>query len=133
MTTTNGNGSATATVETLAAEVHVLKVGNRQITLSVVKQLDRVGLNELELFGRIRTGRDIWFSDLEFCERPVIELIGRHTETGALATSCALVPRSAVSNTRVSDGIGWRQYAVTLDDYLGVYAQLPLIVLAGLR
>ena len=32
----------TATVETLTAEVRVLAVGNRQITLSVAKQLDFV-------------------------------------------------------------------------------------------
>ena len=47
-TTTNGT---TATVQTLTAEVRVLMVGNRQITLSVVKQLDRVRYEELEPTG----------------------------------------------------------------------------------
>ncbi|HMH59035.1 MAG TPA: hypothetical protein VK537_07625 [Galbitalea sp.] len=46
--------TATATVETLTAEVRVLQVGNRQITTSVAKQLDHVGLNQIEPFGRIR-------------------------------------------------------------------------------
>ena len=54
--------TTTATVETLAAEVRVLQVGNRQITLSVAKQLDAFDLCEDEAlnftpFGRIRTGR----------------------------------------------------------------------------
>jgi hypothetical protein len=59
--TASTNGSATATVETLAAEVRVLQVGNRQVTLSVAKQLDSFttyddeSLN-FEPFGRIRTG-----------------------------------------------------------------------------
>jgi hypothetical protein len=64
MTTTTPNGSSatsTATVETLAAEVRVLMVGNRQVTLSVAKQLDSFSTYEdeslnFEPFGRIRTG-----------------------------------------------------------------------------
>jgi hypothetical protein len=39
---TNTTGSTTATVETLTAQVRVLQVGNRQITLSIYKQLDTV-------------------------------------------------------------------------------------------
>jgi hypothetical protein len=60
MTTTTPSGSATstATVETLAAEVRVLMVGNRQVTLSVAKQLDWVPLVDLELFGRVKLGAD---------------------------------------------------------------------------
>jgi hypothetical protein len=44
----------TATVETLTAEVRVLMVGNRQITLSVARQLDHVSLDQMETFGRVR-------------------------------------------------------------------------------
>lgn len=50
--------SETATVETLTAEVRVLMVGNRQITLSVAKQLDVVSLEDLKVFGRIKLGRE---------------------------------------------------------------------------
>ena len=50
---TTTNGSTTATVETLTAEVRVLMVGNRQITLSVAKQLDEVPIAEIEVFGRV--------------------------------------------------------------------------------
>lgn len=45
-----------AVVQTLVAEVRVLMVGSRQITLSVAKQLDRIPLSRLEAFGRIRVG-----------------------------------------------------------------------------
>lgn len=50
------NGSSTATIETLTAEVRVLMVGNRQVTLSVARQLDRAPLEEVEPFGRVRIG-----------------------------------------------------------------------------
>lgn len=50
--------TTTATVETLTAEVRVLMVGSRQITLSVAKQLDAVGLAKLTVFGRIKIGGD---------------------------------------------------------------------------
>lgn len=50
--------SATAMVETLTAEVRVVMVGNRQITQSVAKQLDRVGLDELSIFGRVKVTID---------------------------------------------------------------------------
>jgi hypothetical protein len=46
-------GVASATVETLTAEVRVLMVGSRQITLSVARQLDAVQLEEVEPFGRV--------------------------------------------------------------------------------
>jgi hypothetical protein len=52
------NGSATATVETLTAEVRVLMVGNRQITLSVAKQLDWIPLPKLVPFGRVKINHD---------------------------------------------------------------------------
>ena len=67
--------SDTATVETLTAEVRVLMVGNRQITQSVAKQLDRVKLSQLEVFGRVRlSGEDHL-------------VIGRHLDGGQLVTA----------------------------------------------
>lgn len=51
-------GSMTATVETLTAEVRVLMVGNRQVTLSVFKQLDSSDFQRMEPFGRVRDGRE---------------------------------------------------------------------------
>lgn len=49
----------TATVEALTAEVRVLMVGSRQITLSVARQLDVLDeLSAIEVFGRVRLGDD---------------------------------------------------------------------------
>jgi len=72
MTTTNGQ--QTATVETLVAEVRVLMVGSRQITLSVAKQLDVIPLSRLKPFGRVKLGDDD-------------TVIGADTQTGVLCLS----------------------------------------------
>jgi hypothetical protein len=45
-----------ATVEVLTAEVRVLQVGRRQVTLSVVRQLDWADPADVVPFGRVRTG-----------------------------------------------------------------------------
>lgn len=46
--------SHTATVQALTAEVRVLMVGSRQVTLSVFAQLDECPFEEVEAFGRVR-------------------------------------------------------------------------------
>lgn len=71
----------TATVETLTAEVRVLMVGNRQITLSVAKQLDRVPLKDVTPMGRV-----------SISDRPIV--IGKHTESGALVTAAIPAPEA---------------------------------------
>jgi hypothetical protein len=48
------SNSTTATVETLTAEVRVLMVGSRQVTLSVYNQLDEVPYADIEPYGRVR-------------------------------------------------------------------------------
>ena len=45
--------TTTATVQTLAAEVRVLQVGSRQVTMSVFKQLDFKPLDAVDIFGRV--------------------------------------------------------------------------------
>jgi hypothetical protein len=45
--------TTTARVEVLTAEVRVLMVGSRQVTMSVYNQLDRVALSQIEPFGRV--------------------------------------------------------------------------------
>jgi hypothetical protein len=105
----------TATVETLTAEVHVLKVGNRQITLSVAKQLDVIPFDRLRPFGRIHLGdRDGAY----YAARSTAGLfvIGADIETGALCLS--LVNHGTLGCTEA-------QY--------GAARALPLIVLAGLK
>jgi hypothetical protein len=50
--------TATAKVEVLTAEVRVLMVGSRQVTLSVYRQLDYVPPDRIEPFGRVRDSHD---------------------------------------------------------------------------
>lgn len=74
MTTTT-----TATIETLTASVHVLTMGNRQITIGVYRQLDHVPHKDLEPFGRVRDSQDQGGT--------AVYVIGQHKETGALVKS----------------------------------------------
>jgi hypothetical protein len=69
----------TALVTTLTAEVRVLMVGNRQVTLSVHRQLDWVKDDEIEPFGRVhdKSQSDLWGSGYVF-------VVGRDVSTGAL-------------------------------------------------
>lgn len=69
------SGIATATVETLTAEVRVLMVGSRQITQSVAKQLDECNFGELVPMGRVRV------------EKERQHVIGKHAQTGELRLS----------------------------------------------
>jgi hypothetical protein len=48
-----------ATVEVLTAEVRLLQVGRRQVTLSVVRQLDWADPADVVPFGRVRTGDNL--------------------------------------------------------------------------
>lgn len=99
--------SSTATVETLAAEVRVLMVGNRQVTLSVYRQLDIVLPEMIEPFGRVNDSKDAEVRRVPYS----IFVVGKHRETGALVRS----------------EIKWGHEA---NDHA---RELPLIVLAGLR
>jgi len=71
--------TSTATVEVLSAEVRVLMVGSRQVTLSVYRQLDSAPLTDVELFGRVRDRSD---------SSGDIHVIGRHQESGSLTRAC---------------------------------------------
>lgn len=119
--------SNSATVETLTAEVLVLMVGNRQVTLSVYRQLDSVPktaseIEHFEAFGRVRTGKTLTIEDhYGFKDKfyPELELVGRDTRSGSLVRLAVYefdLQRSDLVLQRVRE---WRK--------------LPLIVLAGLR
>lgn len=77
----------TATVETLTAEVRVLMVGSRQVTLSVYGQLDEVKQNEIEPFGRVspKDADPAW-----------TYVVGRHLETRELVRSRTLTDRERI-------------------------------------
>ena len=101
----------TATVEVLKAEVRVLLVGNRQVTLSMFRQLDRSP--RIEPWGRVRDQKEIW-------------LVGRHLHTGSLVR-CAMahysLPVRDATDTEIEEAYAKQEAA----------EDLPLIVLAGLR
>lgn len=71
-------GTATATVETLTAEVRVLMVGSRQVTLSVYRQLDSVDMWDMEPFGRVRTAKAVGYGAPSFS----VEVVGRRANSG---------------------------------------------------
>lgn len=127
--------SATATVEVLTAEVRVLMVGSRQVTLSVFAQLDSVPYQQVEPMGRVRYHNETW-------------LIGKHQQTGALVRTRpevydALGPHGVSTLVAVATGAdpygGWiagqhykpEQAKELLGEVYAMEAQ-PLIVLAGL-
>jgi hypothetical protein len=68
----------TATVETLTAEVRALMIGNRQVTLSVYRQLDKADPADCEPFGRVRDNKD---------SGSAVYVVGRHIGSGALVRS----------------------------------------------
>jgi hypothetical protein len=99
--------TTTAEVETLVAEVRVLMVGNRQITLSVAKQLDRVSLKDVIAFGRIRP------------EKGDHLVIGRHLDDGSLVTALWLPLRDCMVFSADLTGpiVLCTQHLVPLDAY----------------
>lgn len=137
------NSQEQAIVETLTAEVKTLVVGNRQVTLSVARQLDTffwdpfVGYLGFVPFGRIRTNRRIRFSWGATGE-PEMEIIGRNKD-GSLGIM--LVERSCTGECvriqryyREIDREDLTENAVAFSNRFYEYIEsLPLIILAGLR
>jgi len=129
--------STTATVETLTAEVRVLMVGSRQVTLSVYGQLDFIDSARIEPFGRVNPrGR----------RSSHIYVVGKNIETGELARSYTPVDETAIGPSAVSaleKSLGLAHGTVPEHQIVAEMARLkkrgaewsalPLIVLAGLR
>lgn len=135
--TASTNGSATATVETLVAEVRTLMVGSRQVTLSVYKQLDRVSVWRIQPFGRVHTG--IRYPDAYGVkEEATLELVGRDEDGNLVACVIAAYtdvpgcrrPAHYDSDEAKAKFAHWEaRWKVLLPELQA----LPLIVLAGLR
>ncbi len=141
--------TTTAHVEVLTAEVRVLMVGSRQVTLSVFRQLDHVRPGHIEPFGRVRDGaEDGW-----------VQVVGRSSRA---VDRGALVRSSISAGEQEARARRWRQAGsggepiwdgdvpgggrvspeecerlASICDaqarLAGEWARLPLIVLAGLR
>ena len=112
----------TATVEVLAAEVRVLMVGSRQITLSVYRQLDWARYNDILPFGRVNDGPRV---------RRRIYVVGRESWSGVLVRSMLDLPTRPQLDA-IKDGT----YPMPLPELIETWekwAALPLIVLAGLK
>lgn len=138
-----GNGERDATVTTLTAEVRVLMVGSRQVTLSVYGQLDEVDWKEVAPFGRVNPRE---------AEPWQTWIVGRHRESGILVRSWILTPEAideldewgfmeGKGDTTVRPAMWVRSSGPEdADQYWELRHQaeawrkfLPLIVLAGLR
>lgn len=66
----------TPTVETMTAEVRVITIGAKRLTLSMYRQLDCRRFDTITVFGRVHAGvkvDDPW----GYPEVPALELIGR--------------------------------------------------------
>lgn len=121
------------------AEVRVLMVGNRQVTMSVYNQLDYCDYQNLAPFGRVRS---------KATSRDRLEVVGRDPN-GALARSAIM--RWRISSTELGKpDIGpfyrdsdppemWHRLFMIQRDQLCSTKEwshvqaMPLIVLAGLR
>lgn len=140
------SGANEPTVEVLTAEIRVLQVGSKPVTLSAARQLDSVDAAKIKPFGRVRID-----------PKPadgLIEVIG--SVNGILARSSARArkvecpgyassswrgygPPSRVCarhrGTSPTDSAGthaWTEYTPSQKIY-EAWQALPLIVLAGLR
>lgn len=136
----------TATVELLTAEVRVLMIGRRQVTLSVYRQLDTIDPDQIEPFGRVRDGKDTdrkrltaqsaVYDPKDPWGRDGVHVVGVG-ETGELVRSSAWdlrVRTGAPAYPWHTDGrAAWRDEWVERDPYHATWSALPLIVLAGLR
>jgi hypothetical protein len=110
---------AAARVEVLTAEVRVLQVGSRQVTLSVCEQLDPVRPDHITPFGRVRR-RPHCRDSGDDCPGDCVDVVGSD-RAGTLVRCCLSRWPSFTIDGADLDSL-WREWA-----------KLPLIVLAGLR
>lgn len=116
-------GISTATVETLTAEVRVLMIGSRQVTLSVYKQLDVVPLHTMTPFGRVNPAAD----DSQL-SGSVIRVVGADRDGNLVASWF-----SKTAGRRFYDTGGFWANEELAEQTWDDLEDLPLIVLAGLR
>lgn len=118
-----------ATVQTLTAEVRVLMVGSRQITLSVFRQLDAVCSTAIRPFGRVK-GQPVKHRSYPGYPGYQIDVVGAGRD-GELCRSW-LWREGFWRGCNVSDPVATIADHCA-DDVWAEYEDLPLIVLAGLR
>ncbi len=125
----------TVTVEVLQASLHVLKVGSRQVTMSVFKQLDSVrSIQALEPWGRVRASDGLYAigqckgtGELKKCSMFYDEMSYQGDPYDGLIQ---MYPELSGFDLRAM-GVG--SNAARLEEEIIKFTGLPLIVLAGLR
>jgi hypothetical protein len=115
--------STTATVETLTAEVRVLMVGSRQVTLSVYSQLDAVPLMAMTPFGRVRV------KETSYSGWTYIRVVGAGRDGRLVASWLG----HATGSSTFADPAGVWANLADAEHTWDELEDLPLIVLAGLR
>lgn len=115
----NTRSEQAATVEVLTAEVRTLVVGNRQVTMSIYKQLDHVPWREIEPFGRVNAPT--------LGVGAEVSVVGRHIPSGALV-ACRLAAPDLSQRLQ-----GLSEEAEKREETRMAWTALPKIVLAGLR
>ncbi len=137
------------TVEVQTAEVRVLQVGRRQVTLSMVRQLDWANPADVEPFGRVRTGDKLpgrpevidsmWTSQVK--SAAPVEIIGSAAGVAELnrykvqgQPSRQLTPeyQRALDRFAAHHVHDWPRYDPDQQTY-DMWKALSLIVLGGLR
>lgn len=132
----SSNGKASATVETLTAEVRVLMVGSRQVTMSVYNQLDVMPHTCIEPFGRVNpkegglwvVGRDDITGTLVRSEAPELSDILKKWPFSKGATK--LLAEAVARQLEVTQGVGHPDFAACRDDLARVCARLVSAQLA---
>lgn len=120
--------TTTPSIDTMTAEVRVLTIDAKRLTISMYRQLDARGFRGIELFGRVRSGmkvEDGW----GYKEEPEIELIGRDSD-GQLVRSYVRTPQLPPrSLTDITDSGEKRAAIARWKDEMDDLRRLPLIVL----
>lgn len=114
-----------ATVDVLTAEVRVLMVGSRQVTLSVYKQLDTVHYDDLVPFGRVNDG------NLRYYGRESIAVVG--SDGRGVLVRARLDRRNEKGRISYFDEAWEHRRGLCTESEWAEAEALPLIVLAGLR
>lgn len=135
-------------VETLTAEIRVIQVGSKPVTLSAARQLDYADPSEIRAFGRVRIEAKPVKGTIEVigsadgilarssASSRKVECPGYRTQPERRAYGLPLATCSHHRHASPVDAQGkrheWTEYNPSFEIY-EAWEDLPLIVLAGLR
>lgn len=102
-------------LETQTAEVHVVKMGRGNLTLSKYRQLDRVDESGLEPFGRVHDPKDPTYN-----YGALFHVVGRSKATGALVRAAVYEPDDRAYPYRLPPGWAAKDAHLTEEQRLRV-------------